>query len=250
VLAFIRLVLLILFIVIASTIGLLICLVRPFHRDNVGLFSKWYGKASWILGVEVEIRRSPEINNAMPCVFVANHQNNYDLFTISGALITGTVTIGKKSLKYIPFFGQLYWLSGNIMIDRDNRSKAVGAMQGAVERIQQDKLSVWVFPEGTRSYGRGLLPFKTGAFHIAQQAGVPIVAICMSQTHGKIKLNRWNNGKVIIEFLPPLLPEDFAVPVREVAQQVHSLMSNKIAALDSELASDYTAATSEASGKS
>jgi len=250
VLAFIRLVLLILFIVVASTIGLLICLVRPFHRDNVGLFSKWYGSASWIFGVKVEIRRSPEISKAMPCVFVANHQNNYDLFTISGALITGTVTIGKKSLKYIPFFGQLYWLSGNIMIDRDNRSRAVGAMQGAVERIQKDKLSVWVFPEGTRSYGRGLLPFKTGAFHIAQQAGVPIVAICMSQTQGKIKLNRWNNGKVIIEFLPPLPPEDFAIPVREVAQQVHQMMADKIAALDSELMSDYTAATSAASGKS
>lgn len=249
-LAFIRFVLLILFIIVASSIGLLICLVRPFHRDNVGLFSKWYGKASWIFGVEVEIRRSPDIVQAMPCVFVANHQNNYDLFTISGALITGTVTIGKKSLKFIPFFGQLYWLSGNIMIDRNNKSRAVGAMQGAVERIQKDKVSVWVFPEGTRSYGRGLLPFKTGAFHIAQQAGVPIVPICMSQTHGKIKLNRWNNGKIIIEFLPPLMPEEFAVPVREVAQQVHQLMADKIAALDSELASDYTAATSAASGKS
>lgn len=249
-LAFIRLVLLILFIVASSVIGLLICLVRPFHRDNVGLFSKWYGKASWIIGVEVEIRRSPEIIKAMPCVFVANHQNNYDLFTISGALITGTVTIGKKSLKYIPFFGQLYWLSGNIMIDRNNKSRAVGAMQGAVERIEKDRVSVWVFPEGTRSYGRGLLPFKTGAFHIAQQAGVPIVPICMSQTQGKIKLNRWNNGKVIIEFMPPLQPEDFALPVREVAQQVHQLMADKIAALDSELASDYTAATSAASGKS
>jgi len=250
VLAFIRFVLLILFIVVASTIGLLICLVRPFHRDNVGLFSKWYGKASWIFGLEIEIRQPAAITEAMPCVFVANHQNNYDLFTISSALIPGTVTIGKKSLKFIPFFGQLYWLSGNILIDRDNKSRAVGAMQGAVERIQKDKVSVWVFPEGTRSYGRGLLPFKTGAFHIAQQSGVPIVPICMSQTQGKIQLNRWNNGKVIIEFMPPLLPEDFAVPVREVAQQVRRMMEDKIAALDSELASDYTAATSAASGKS
>jgi 1-acyl-sn-glycerol-3-phosphate acyltransferase len=250
VLALIRLVLLVLFIIIASTIGLLICLVRPFHRDNVGLFSHWYGKACWIFGVKVEIRQPAAVTEAMPCVFVANHQNNYDLFTISGALISGTVTIGKKSLKFIPFFGQLYWLSGNILIDRNNKNRAVGAMQGAVERINKDKVSVWVFPEGTRSYGRGLLPFKTGAFHIAQQAGVPVVPICMSTTQGKINLNRWNNGTIIIEFLPPLSPEDFAVPVREVAQQVRSLMEQKIAALDSELASDYTAATSTASGKS
>ncbi len=248
-LALIRILLLLLFIIVASTVGLLICLVRPFHRDNVGLFSHWYGSASWIFGVKVEIRQHPSVAKAMPCVFVANHQNNYDLFTISGSLITGTVTIGKKSLKYIPFFGQLYWLSGNILIDRDNKSRAVGAMQGAVERINQDKVSVWVFPEGTRSYGRGLLPFKTGAFHIAQQAGVSIVPICMSSTQGKINLNRWNNGTVIIELMAPLAPEDFAVPVREVAQQVRSLMEQKIAALDSELTSDYTAPTSTVSGK-
>jgi 1-acyl-sn-glycerol-3-phosphate acyltransferase len=248
VLAVIRLVLLVLFIVLASSLGLLICLVRPFHPANVGLFSSWYGKVSWLFGVEVEIRRPESVTAAMPCVFVANHQNNYDLFTISGALIKGTVTIGKKSLKFIPFFGQLYWLSGNILIDRDNKSRAVGTMQGAVERINKDKVSVWVFPEGTRSYGRGLLPFKTGAFHIAQQAAVPIVPICMSQTHGKIKLNRWNNGKIIIEFLPPLQPTDFAVPAREVAQQVRALMAEKIAALDSELASDYTAPTTTVAG--
>jgi 1-acyl-sn-glycerol-3-phosphate acyltransferase len=89
VLAFIRILLLLCFIVVASSIGLLICLVRPFHRDNVGLFSRWYGKASWILGLKVEIRYHPDVKAAMPCVFVANHQNNYDLFTISGSLITG-----------------------------------------------------------------------------------------------------------------------------------------------------------------
>lgn len=247
-LAVIRLLLVVLFIVLASCIGLLICLVRPFHPANVGLFSAWYGKVSWLFGVEVEIRRSPEIAKAMPCVFVANHQNNFDLFTISGALITGTVTIGKQSLKFIPFFGQLYWLSGNILIDRNNKSRAVGTMQGAVERITQDGVSVWVFPEGTRSYGRGLLPFKTGAFHIAQQAQVPIVPICMSQTHGKIKLNRWNNGKVIIEFLPPIQPTELAEPIREGAEQVRQLMANKIAELDSELASDYTAPTTSVAG--
>lgn len=247
-LAVLRLILIVLFIVVASSVGLLICLFRPFHPANVGLFSGWYGKVSWLLGVKVEIRPHPAVAAAMPCVFVANHQNNYDLFTISGALISGTVTIGKKSLKFIPFFGQLYWLSGNILIDRQNKSRAVGAMQGAVERISKDKVSVWVFPEGTRSYGRGLLPFKTGAFHIAQQAGVPIVPICMSQTQGKIKLNRWNNGKIIIEFLPPLAPEEFAVPVREVAAQVRQLMAEKISALDSELTTDYTARQTSVAG--
>ena len=235
-LAFIRLLLVVVFIIFSAIFGLTACLLRPFHRDNVRLVSSWYAKAAWIFGISVEIRPSAAAQAAMPCVFVANHQNNYDLFTISGALISGTVTIGKQSLKWIPFFGQLYWLSGNILIDRQNKSKAVGAMQGAVTRIKNDGLSVWVFPEGTRSYGRGLLPFKTGAFHIAQQAGVPIVPICMSQTHGKIKLNRWNNGKVIITYLPPIMPDEMAVSARDAAAHIHQLMADEIARLDTELA--------------
>ena len=237
-LAVIRLVLLVWVIVLASSLGLLICLIRPFHPHNVGLFSSWYGKASWILGLKVEVRYHPDVKAAMPCVFVANHQNNYDLFTISGSLIKGTVTIGKKSLKFIPFFGQLYWLSGNILIDRNNKSRAVGTMQGAVERINKDKVSVWVFPEGTRSYGRGLLPFKTGAFHIAHQAKVPLVPICMSNT-SKVRLNKWNNGRVIIEILPPIQPE--GTPARELAETIRQQMADKIKLLDSEVATDYTA---------
>lgn len=245
-LAIIRLVLVAVFIVLSAIVGLLICLVRPFYAPNVALFSRWYGWSAWIFGLKVEVRQAPDVVAAMPCVFLANHQNNYDLFTISKALLPGTVTIGKKSLKWIPFFGQLYWLSGNILIDRANKSKAVGTMQGAVDRILQDKVSVWVFPEGTRSYGRGLLPFKTGAFHIAQQAQVPLVPICMSNT-SKVRLNKWNNGRVIIEILSPIPPEQ-GISARELAEKIRQQMAEKIKQLDSEVATDYTAGSQTVTG--
>ena len=58
------------------------------------------------------------------------------------------VSLGKKSLKWIPFFGQLYWLSGNILIDRANRSKAAGTISKSAEKIKQKGLSVWMFPGG------------------------------------------------------------------------------------------------------
>lgn len=65
------------------------------------------------------------------------------------------------------------------------------------EIIRERQISIWMFPEGTRSRGRGLLPFKTGAFHTAIAAGVPIVPIVCSSLHNKVDLNRWNNGVVI-----------------------------------------------------
>ena len=87
-----------------------------------------------------------------------------------------------------------------------------------------------MFPEGTRSRGRGLMPFKTGAFHAAIAAGVPIVPICVSTTSGNINLNRWNNGHVIVEMLAPVDTSKYGKEnVRELAAHCRELMEAKIA---------------------
>ena len=244
--ALVRLILIVVFIFCSTLAGLLGCLVRPFHAQNVALFSRWYGWAAWIFGITVEVRRHNNAYIGQPCVYIANHQNSLDLFTISNAVEPRTVTIGKKSLKYIPFFGQLYWLSGNILLDRQNKSRALGTMLGAAEKIANNNMSVWMFPEGTRSYGRGLLPFKMGAFHIALEAKVPVVPVCMSTTHGQFKLNRWHNGKVIVQIMPPVSLPAQQLNIREFAQNIHQQMQNQIAALDSELGNDYTASNLKA----
>jgi 1-acyl-sn-glycerol-3-phosphate acyltransferase len=102
-------------------------------------------------------------------------------------------------------------------------------------KIKKNKLSVWMFPEGTRSRGRGLLPLKTGAFRTAIQAKVPVVPVCASNQHGTIKLNRWDNGKIIIEFLDPInLDDSNRENLRTTVNDVHTLMSNKIEELSAE----------------
>lgn len=77
-------------------------------------------------------------------------------------------------------------LSGTVFIDRSNRKSAIAAFDSAVKEIKRDRKSVWIFPEGTRSYydKPDLLPFKKGAFHLAVQAGVPIVPVVVENyTH-------------------------------------------------------------------
>lgn len=223
-----------LFIVVSGIVGLLVCVVRPFHRNNVHLIASWFGKMSYVIGVRLEITRHSDSERIGPAIYVANHQNNYDLFTLPAVVPPSTVSMGKQSLKWIPFFGQMYWLSGNILINRTNRSKAMGTLDKSADKIKQQGLSVWMFPEGTRSYGRGLLPFKTGAFHTAINAGVPIVPVCMNTTHNCIKLNRWDNGTIYIDMLAPVyLNEDTSV--RDYAAAVHSKMKARIAELDAKV---------------
>ncbi|CCQ11432.1 1-acyl-sn-glycerol-3-phosphate acyltransferase [Pseudoalteromonas luteoviolacea B = ATCC 29581] len=230
-LAVFRIIAMAVFIVMSFLAGLVLCIFKPFHRNNVHIVASWFGKMARIVGVKVVITKSPELKDVGPVMYVANHQNNYDLFTLPGAVPENTVSMGKKSLIWIPFFGQLYWLSGNILIDRGNRSKAVGTLSKAASKIKEQGLSVWMFPEGTRSYGRGLLPFKTGAFHTALNAGVPIVPVCMNSTHRLIKLNRWDNGTIFIDMLPPIKLDE-NVSAREHAESTHRLMAERIAKLD------------------
>jgi 1-acyl-sn-glycerol-3-phosphate acyltransferase len=146
------------------------------------------------------------------------------------------VTVGKKSLVWLPLFGLLYWLTGNILIDRGNRSRAMGTIEQVSTKIKESGLSVWMFPEGTRSRGRGLLPFKTGAFHAAIGADVNIIPIVCSTTQGKIKMNRWNNGHVIIDMMPPVATENYGKEnVRELANLCREQMKEKLVALDAEV---------------
>ncbi|WP_091978968.1 1-acylglycerol-3-phosphate O-acyltransferase [Pseudoalteromonas denitrificans] len=229
-LAVIRLFLIALFILMSGLVGLLMCILVPFHPNHVHRCATWYSQVAKLLGIKLEINNAPR-SDSQSVVYVANHQNSYDIFTITGAVPKRTVSIGKKSLKWIPFFGQLYWLSGNILIDRKNKTKAVGTISKAANKIKQKNLSVWMFAEGTRSYGRGLLPLKTGAFHTALQADVPVVPVCMSTTHKKINLNRWDNGTIYIEFLDPIILNKDA-SVRKQANEVHAIMDSKIKQLD------------------
>ena len=232
-----RLIIVVIYSILVSIFGCIYCLFSPRNPKHVSTFGKLFGHLAPVFGLTVEKRIPAQAPNNGKCIYIANHQNNYDMVTASSVVMPGTVTVGKKSLVWIPFFGQLYWLTGNLLIDRNNRAKAHGTIAQVVNQIKKKDLSIWMFPEGTRSRGRGLMPFKTGAFHAAISAGVPIVPICVSNTNGKVKLNRWNNGHVIVEMLPPVDTTGYTKDrLRELSEHCHKLMADKIAELDAEVA--------------
>lgn len=223
--------------ILICVFGSLYSLIRFKHPSNVGLMARCFGRLYPLFGLQVEHRFLPNADQIGNCIYIGNHQNNYDMVTISYMVMPRTVSVGKKSLIWIPFFGFLYWVTGNILIDRENRSKAHNTMTTVTKHITEDNISIFMFPEGTRSRGRGLLPFKTGAFHTALAAGVPVVPIVCSTTHNKIDLNRWTNGKVICEMMEPIDSSQFSKEnVREFAEYCHRVMAKRLAELDAEIA--------------
>lgn len=210
------------------------CVARPFHRNNVFVAAMSYSSIARLLGVKLDVRVPESVRTGGPYVFICNHQNSYDLLTVCRAAQRGMVTVGKKSLKWIPVFGWLYWLSGNIMIDRKNKGRAHDTLKITADKINERRLSVWFFPEGTRSYGRGLQPFKTGAFRIAQATNEPIVTVSVSELHNKIKLNRWDNGSLLIDLAEPVSVDPEA-SAKDLAISFQEKMQNKINELNQEV---------------
>lgn len=232
-----RIVVTVVYSMLVCILGSIYCLYDPRNPRHLATFGHFFGRLAPFFGITLEQRVPPEAWHYGNCIYIANHQNNYDMITMSNLVQPGTVTVGKKSLLWIPFFGQLYWLTGNVLIDRNNRTKAHGTIAQLVEQFKKKDISIWMFPEGTRSRGRGLLPFKTGAFHAAIAAGVPVVPVCVSNTSGKIKLNRWSNGHVIVEMLSPVDTSSYGKErVRELSEYCHQLMLEKIKQLDAEVA--------------
>jgi 1-acyl-sn-glycerol-3-phosphate acyltransferase len=235
VLGALRAIVLLIYFILINAFLIIVFILRPMHRNNVNLAGKIYSSMSWILGVKLDFRVSDKVEDGKSYMFVANHQNTWDLATISHAALPGVVTIGKKSLKWIPIFGLIYWLSGNIMIDRKDSGKARNTLALAGRRARKRGLSIWMFPEGTRSRGKGILPFKTGAFRLALDTQLDVVPVCCSDNHHSIKFNRWNNGTVIIEVMDPvhISAEDHP---KQLANQVEEMIKAKFDELNEEAA--------------
>ena len=200
----IRFILILVSVICLTLYSLIYCVFSPRNPRNNHHFAILFSKMAWMFGLKVTYRISEKAKQNGPAVYIANHQNNYDMVTTTGSLQPGTVSIGKKSLVWVPFFGIIYWLTGNILINRDDKKSAKNTIQEVAKQMHEKNISVMIFPEGTRSRGRGLMPFKMGAFHTALQAGVNVIPTVVSNTHEQVKLNRWNNGEVIVEVLDPI----------------------------------------------
>ncbi len=232
-----RMLLMSLHFMVAGVLGLVLGLCRPFNPDNSRLCARLYAwPAMCILRLRLKTEMGPLLKQSQPCVIVANHQSNYDLFIFGNVVPPRTVCIGKKSLKWVPLFGQLFWLAGNVLIDRGNAEKARRSMLTTTETLQHRDTSIWVFPEGTRNLGGALLPFKKGAFQMAIAAGVPIVPVCVSSYSKHMRLNRWRCGRIMIRSLPAIPTADLNIEdMPRLIAQCHAQMQACIDSMDQQL---------------
>ena len=112
--------------------------------------------------------------------------------------------VAKKEVRDTPVIGKLMELAGTVFVDRANAGSAIKAMAPLIDAVKIDGKSIVIAPEGTRTLSPKLGPFKKGAFHMAIQAGVPMVPIVIHNAGDVAPKNEFlmRPAKVRVDILP------------------------------------------------
>ena len=164
------------------------CLVfactAPFDpgRYAVGRFFRLMGKAAagvnpwWhfrVSGVRIADPRRPY-------VAVANHESYADIMLLC-FLPWEMKWLAKKTIFNIPVMGWIMRMAGDVPVVRGDRTSGLDALEQCRDRLNK-RVSIMIFPEGTRSPNEELLQFKGGAFSLAVECQLPILPIAIAGT--------------------------------------------------------------------
>jgi|SRR5262249_2180801 len=203
------------------------------RRQNwIYWWANW-GARTWLRlgGVDVKVSGRESLDPNQPYVFVSNHRSYLDaapLFAYTGRRMG---MVAKKELLKAPILGYAMGFVNVVAIDRSNRERAVETLRVATERLRSG-VSFGVCPEGTRARPGQMLPFKKGAFHMAVQAGVPIVPIALKNSDtlmGKGTGEAWP-GTIEMVILPPVETSWVSndAELDELVRQVEQMIMNEL----------------------
>ncbi len=223
---------------------------RLFDRDPVryrtGYLFRRLGKAltrinpAWKLRVSGETVSDPR----RPYVVVCNHQSLADIPLISN-LPWEMKWMGKKELFDLPVIGWMMRLSADIYVDRKSARSGAQALIRA-QKVLEQKCSVMIFPEGTRTLDGRIRPFADGAFHLAVRSGVAILPLAIEGSFNCIPKHSWKFGEpsdIQLKILPPVETAGLTTAdVPDLRERVRQMIVDQVAAWRSVSARDVDGA--------
>jgi len=204
--------------------GVPACIVPLFDRSGeavIWIGRQWVRWIYWTCGIRVEAEGLENVDPRRAYVFMSNHQSVLDIGAIALTLPGSWRFVAKRELTWIPLFGWAIWLGGHVIIDRGRRERAVASLRRAGERIRQGT-NVIIFPEGTRSETGETREFKSGGFHLALEAQVPILPVTVS---GSRRLTpkrslRVESGRVKVVYGKPIETRGLGLDDREALKRL------------------------------
>ena len=188
-----------------AILAILISLVDPTGKGPHQVARTW-AKSILIAGrIKVKVKGLSKIDPTTSCIYMCNHQSNFDIPVLLAYLKVQFRWLAKAELFRIPLFGFAMRRAGHISIDRTDRQAAFISLKTAAKTIREGA-SVIIFPEGTRSPDGNISPFKKGGFVMAIDSGIPIVPVILHGTRSIMpkKQLRIVPGTVVVEITEPI----------------------------------------------
>jgi 1-acyl-sn-glycerol-3-phosphate acyltransferase len=131
-------------------------------------------------------------NKRNPYVMVSNHESFVDMLLLSHLKIEMKY-LSKETILRIPLVGWMMKMSGDISLLRGDRSSGAAALV-VCEKWLKRKMSVMIFPEGTRSFDGEMREFKDGAFRLAIRTQTPMLPVVVHGTRSALRKSDWRMG--------------------------------------------------------
>ncbi|WP_108812710.1 HAD-IB family hydrolase [Sphingorhabdus sp. Alg231-15] len=187
--------------------GLPIWALTGSQREATNFSTGLFGDvATALTGVELDVHGEENLWVNRPCIFVFNHQSKADVMIMAKLVRKDVGGIAKKEVKDTPIIGKVMEMAGTVFVDRADGKNAIKAMEPLIDAIKIDGKSICIAPEGTRTLSPKIGPFKKGAFHLAMQAGVPMVPIVIHNAGDVAPKNEFvmRSATVKVDILPPV----------------------------------------------
>lgn len=167
-----------------------------------------------------------------PYVMVSNHESFVDILLISHLKIE-MKWLSKESILKIPLVGWMMRMAGDISLVRGDRASGSAALEQCKVWLQR-RVSVMIFPEGTRSATGELREFKDGAFRLAIETGTPLLPLVVHGTRTALMKHDWRMGDSFAEVrvLAPVSVEGLTetdIPV--LRDKIRALIATELAAM-------------------
>jgi fatty-acyl-CoA synthase len=164
-------------------------------------------------------------------IIIANHQSYIDAVVLFTILPSDTRFIGKNALSKIPLLSYIFNKLGVIFVERDNAQQSLDDLDSIKEVLKNNNQRVMIFPEGTFTEKKGLIPFKLGAFNLAANTNTKITPIAIKNTRDILASHKWLMwpGIITINYLDSLSPiDDSWDSIVAIEKQARQALSNEL----------------------
>lgn len=179
------------------------------HKSSRFIVAGTFRVCLFISGVKIDAKGIENIPSDTACLYVSNHNGFFDILVSYVKIHKVVGFVAKKEMKKIPFLNLWMYYVNCLFLDRTNLKEGLKTILEGVEQLKNG-VSIFIFPEGTRSKDGKMLPFKEGSLKMGEKSNCPIIPVAMTGTADifENQFPKLRKGRVTIQFGTPIIPSE------------------------------------------